>query len=188
MHEGEGHVSEEFLMRRKFWPRERQILRLAATGYDINSIADKLGVTPQAIDLYLRNIRIKTSTIGTKDKSTPIFMQRALELGVINKEEILESCNPDGFSLLSDREKEVMRRIGKGLTQAEIANELFFAERTIRQDTLNIRRKTGLKGKHHIVAVSLVIPETYLAPPKESEIIIPLQRSTETTIYNNDSS
>ena len=52
----------------------------------------------------------------------------------------------DPIDLLTDRELEIFRMIGKGQTSVAIANDLLLSSHTIDTHRENIKRKLGLKN------------------------------------------
>ena len=58
-------------------------------------------------------------------------------------------------SILSSREKEILRLIGTGKTSHEIANMLFIGKTTVDTHRKNMTRKLGLKGKGELLRYAL---------------------------------
>ena len=56
-----------------------------------------------------------------------------------------------GKERLSEREREVLRLLAAGYTNAEMAKELFLSVRTVESYRLNIQQKLGLKGRSELV-------------------------------------
>jgi DNA-binding NarL/FixJ family response regulator len=59
------------------------------------------------------------------------------------------------FSGLSDREVEVLRLVADGRDTREIATELCYSERTIKNVIQDIVRRFGLRNRSHAVAFAL---------------------------------
>jgi DNA-binding NarL/FixJ family response regulator len=57
------------------------------------------------------------------------------------------SANSDAYSLLSQREKEVLNLLSKGLMYKEIAQELFVSTETVKKHLKNIYQKLHVKNK-----------------------------------------
>ena len=54
---------------------------------------------------------------------------------------------PDPFSLLTEREKEILSYISKGCSNKEIASKLFLSEKTIRNTITSIFKKINVKDR-----------------------------------------
>ena len=72
---------------------------------------------------------------------SPEITQRLVSQSLGNKNE-----SKDPIDLLTDRELEILRMIGKGQTSGAIANDLFLSSHTIDTHRENIKRKLGLKN------------------------------------------
>lgn len=59
------------------------------------------------------------------------------------------------FSGLSDREADVLRLVADGLDTREIAGELCYSERTIKNVIQDVVRRFGLRNRSHAVAFAL---------------------------------
>jgi DNA-binding NarL/FixJ family response regulator len=59
------------------------------------------------------------------------------------------------FSGLSDRELDVLRLVADGLDTREIAHELAYSERTIKNLIQDVTRRFGLRNRSHAVAYAL---------------------------------
>jgi DNA-binding NarL/FixJ family response regulator len=55
---------------------------------------------------------------------------------------------------LTRREMDILKLVSKGLTYAEIADELHWPYYTIRDDGQCVLKKLGVKSRHHAVAVA----------------------------------
>jgi DNA-binding NarL/FixJ family response regulator len=53
----------------------------------------------------------------------------------------------EGGAVLTDREAEILRSIGQGLSNQEIASALFLSVRTVERHISNIYAKVGAQGK-----------------------------------------
>jgi PAS domain S-box-containing protein len=70
---------------------------------------------------------------------------------------VLEGAPPPGESVgaLSQREAEVVRLIVEGLTDREIAAELFLSEHTVHNHVRNARVKLGARSRAQLIALAL---------------------------------
>ena len=69
---------------------------------------------------------------------------------------------PDGIAELSDRELEVFRLIARGLSNAEIGQELFISETTVKTHVTHILQKLDLRDRVQAVVLAY---QTGLAEP-----------------------
>ena len=61
----------------------------------------------------------------------------------------------DDFVSLSEREREVMHCIARGLSSKQCAQELGIAPRTVERHVENLRNKLNARNKPHLVAKAL---------------------------------
>ena len=61
----------------------------------------------------------------------------------------------DDFVALSEREREVMQCIARGLSSKQCAQELGIAPRTVERHVENLRNKLNARNKPHLVAKAL---------------------------------
>jgi len=61
----------------------------------------------------------------------------------------------DKYETLSDREMEVLVKVCNGLSNNEIANDLFISQKTVEVHKSNIFRKTGVKNSAQLVIYSI---------------------------------
>ena len=62
---------------------------------------------------------------------------------------------PDDFISLSEREREVLQGIARGLSSKQCAQELGIAPRTVERHVENLRNKLHARNKPHLVAKAL---------------------------------
>jgi len=61
---------------------------------------------------------------------------------------------PTGLEELSDREREVLRFVAEGLSDADIASRLVLSPHTVHRHVANIRRKLGLRSRSAAAALA----------------------------------
>ena len=71
-------------------------------------------------------------------------------------------ARPRELDELTDREQEVLLRLGRGRSNSEIARELFLSEATVKTHVAHVLRKLGLRDRVHAVVyvyeVGLIFP------------------------------
>lgn len=93
--------------------------------------------------------QIKSAIISVYGGNAVLQDSVLKKIGAIN----LESTQPNDeekFSLLSERELEIVRAIADGLTNKEIAEKLFLSEGTIKNNVSSILNKLQLKHRTQI--------------------------------------
>jgi DNA-binding NarL/FixJ family response regulator len=68
--------------------------------------------------------------------------------------EITNMAPPAGLDLLTDREREVMRLVVRGLSNAEIRNELYLSEPTVKTHVGRILMKLGVRDRVQLVVLA----------------------------------
>ncbi len=107
----------------------------------------------QALDAGASGYLLKDSSIEELVKAMQCAMTGEIYVGLTASKNVLEKKlkssfaeNTDGHSpYLSRREFEILRMIGKGLTNQEIADMLFISRRTVETHRANLKKKLGLK-------------------------------------------
>lgn len=85
-------------------------------------------------------------------------------------------------AVLSAREREIVQLIAEGLSNVEIANELFVSRRTVATHLENIFRKTGIRNR-----VSLAVWSTRIAHQHAFEFFAGIDFSTQSHFHSLDS-
>jgi DNA-binding NarL/FixJ family response regulator len=116
-----------------------EALQAGADGYLLKSD------TRKTLDLALRSIRD-----GERYVSSSIFDN--VVHGYIRKHTFTRQREIDG---LSDRERDVMRRIARGQRTREIAQELSLSHKTVEKYRSNLMRKLGLKTATAVAAYAI---------------------------------
>ncbi|HEY8497625.1 MAG TPA: response regulator transcription factor [Limnochordales bacterium] len=62
---------------------------------------------------------------------------------------------PDPFAALTQREREVLQLMARGLTNAEIARRLFISEHTVKNHVSSIYRKVGSADRTRVVVMAI---------------------------------
>jgi len=127
------HSDEEYL---------RQALDAGATGY----------VLKEAVDT---EIAVAIRVVQRGEVFLYPSFTRVLVGDLIQTEEMDDSSEQDGYGLLSDREKEVLRLVALGDTNREIAERLFLSVRTVETYRARLMEKLNLKSRGELVRYAL---------------------------------
>lgn len=123
----------------------------------------------QATDLYVSNPDLLERTILVKQSLSPqgkedVHASISLSEG---KEEIVEKIvgflklrppesHEDWIRVLTQREVTIVRMVSKGLTNKQIAGELFLSTHTVTTHRKNITRKLGIKSVSGLTVYAIV--------------------------------
>jgi len=127
------HSDEEYL---------RQALNAGATGY----------VLKEAVDT---EIAVAIRVVQRGEVFLYPSFTRVLLGDLIQAEETDDSSEQNGYELLSDREKEVLRLVALGDTNREIAERLFLSVRTVETYRARLMEKLNLKSRGELVRYAL---------------------------------
>ena len=126
------------------------------------TVENDFGTLREAIDLKVNGYILKESAGSTLTDairhvySGGNYIDQTLTKHVFNiinepsvaKESTSKPEMPDPFSLLTEREKEILSYISKGCSNKEIASKLFLSEKTIRNTITSIFKKRICRKDH----------------------------------------
>lgn len=127
------HNNEEYL---------RQALDAGATGY----------VLKEAVDT---EIAVAIRVVQRGEVFLYPSFTRVLLGDLIQAEEADDRFDQNGYELLSEREKEVLRLVALGDTNREIAERLFLSVRTVETYRARLMEKLNLKSRGELVRYAL---------------------------------
>jgi two-component system response regulator NreC len=127
------HNNEEYL---------RQALDAGATGY----------VLKEAVDT---EIAVAIRVVQRGEVFLYPSFTRVLLGDLIQAEEADDRSEQNGYELLSEREKEVLRLVALGDTNREIAERLFLSVRTVETYRARLMEKLNLKSRGELVRYAL---------------------------------
>lgn len=107
--------------------------------------AKELGV----VGYILKESKIKDIIQGIKtiEKGGKVFSQKVIAHEDIDQREVIKET-------LTDREFEILREIGKGLTNSQIADKLFIAENTVKKHITSILGKLKFSNRTEVALLS----------------------------------
>ena len=125
------------------------------------TVENDFGTLREAIDLKVNGYILKESAGSTLTDairhvySGGNYIDQTLTKHVFNiinepsvaKESTSKPEMPDPFSLLTEREKEILSYISKGCSNKEIESKLFLSEKTIRNTITSIFKKINVKDR-----------------------------------------
>jgi DNA-binding NarL/FixJ family response regulator len=95
----------------------------------------------------------------------PSVTRRLLDRFATRLPSVRESAPPRGLAMLTEREREVLRHVARGLSNAEIAAQLVVSETTIKTHVGNLLAKLGLRDRVQAVVFAY---ETGLIQPGQA--------------------
>jgi DNA-binding NarL/FixJ family response regulator len=128
--------------------RAATAIRYGASGFLLKD------TTPASLAAAIRTVYAGTAVIGPGELNTL--------LTATTRE---TSAPPAEYGSLTDKEREIVREIATGRSNAEIASELFLSESTIKTHVGSILRKLGLRDRVQVVVFAY---EHGLTPPRDS--------------------
>lgn len=193
---GEATNNEELLLQLKSFGATIVMIDYTSPGFDINIVPKALNsnkkirflaITPeQSAQTLVDALRSGITSYVKKDCNVSEIVNAVLETGRGNKffcGQILETIQKasidvndldfDSFTceavILSDRENEIIILIAEGLTNEQIAEQLFLSKHTVNTHRKNIMAKLGVKNTAGIVMyavkTNLVSPNKFLFAP-----------------------
>ncbi|MBF6172118.1 MFS transporter [Nocardia blacklockiae] len=124
--------------------REKEVLALIGEGCGDEEIAVRLGITPGTVGQHVKNLRRKLGR--GKRSELPTMAARAEDAGTADH--MLASVwRWASAAPLSEREREILRMHGEGMSTAEIATALGCATGTVRNHVRHLLYKTGLNTR-----------------------------------------
>jgi len=166
--------------------RQRRVLTLVAMGCTAEEIGRELGISARTARAHRDALRVKLGVRRCRDLA--LAYRRATGLDAITGTP-LETGEGDAVSRagpppheaaagrrtghatvvptpnLTDREREILLLVGRGLADKEIAVELSIALHTVKNHMAAIRQKIGARNRiEAVVAAGLLTPATYDAP------------------------
>jgi DNA-binding CsgD family transcriptional regulator len=119
--------------------RERQVLAEARTGATTAEIAARLFVAPSTVKSHLSSIYLKANAV--------------------RRVHVVAVTAPDDIDLahleLSQRQQEIVRRLIRGESNAEIARCLWVSPETVKDHLHRIYRLLGVRSRVQVVALAL---------------------------------
>jgi DNA-binding NarL/FixJ family response regulator len=135
------------------WPRARVLVLTFERNDDALESVLRAGVDGYLLKSDTRlelNNALRSIKEGQRYVSPTIF-ERVVN-GYVRKHTLVRQHQSDG---LSDRERDVMKRIAKGQRTREIANELSLSHKTIEKYRSNLMRKLGLRSATAVAAYAI---------------------------------
>jgi hypothetical protein len=193
---GEAHCNEELLEQIKSFGTSLILIDYTSTGFDIDVVPKALqlnkrvkfiAITPeQSAQTLVDALRSGVTSYVKKDCELAEIVNAVTETGHGNKffcGQILETIQRanidvndldfDSFTceavILSERENEIIVHIAEGLTNEQIAEQLFLSKHTVNTHRKNIMAKLGVKNTAGIVMyavkMNLISPNKFLFAP-----------------------
>lgn len=116
----------------------------------------------QRISRFVEDIRTNHSNISTEEliallsQSKRIYNNKIVLESLILALKTIMAKDLKLRNTLTDREREVVKLIGTGLTNKEIAHSLSLSPTTIETHRKNIRKKLQLRGNDNLFAFALI--------------------------------
>ncbi len=157
---------------RELSDRERVVVTSVAEGRTNGDIAEALGLSVSTVASYLRSARKKLGGARrpelakdprVRPSAVPmpadlrvvivdIGVDDGLERGVCRLAFIGHARKPDGLPMLTSAERSIVRAIGEGKTNAQIAALRGTSSRTVANQIARLFRKIGVASRTELVA------------------------------------
>ena len=110
-----------------------------------------LGATLWALDVGAVALRNSSSTDGAATHRATYWLADAMEADpTVRTPAILDARDRSGRTPLTPRERDVVRLVMLGRTNAEIADDLFLSKRTVESHLRNVFLKLGVSSRHEL--------------------------------------
>jgi DNA-binding NarL/FixJ family response regulator len=133
--------------------RAARAIRYGASGFLLKD------TSPASLGAAIRTVHAGAGVIGPGELST-----------LLSATMHESSAPPAEYDTLTDKEREILAELARGLSNAEIASALFLSESTIKTHVGSILRKLGLRDRVQVVVFAY---EHGLTPPRDTRLDTP---------------
>ncbi|MGK8521355.1 LuxR C-terminal-related transcriptional regulator [Nocardia asteroides] len=149
--------------------REFEVLRLVARGMTNPEIGTELGISERTVQAHLSRIYRKLGTDGRMETTATL-----VQAGLLPGEHEVDRSRPDrdySRSQFTEREREVLDLVGKGLTNPEIVAALEISDSTVKSHLTNIRHKLGIVDRAELAAIAVRLSKFAELSARELEVL-----------------